>query len=228
MMKTRSTYLYSGPSIRDIRTRIVTVKFQIEDFDLTDHGRDKLLRLLDNRFDPETNTVTLTVDRCPLYAQNLDYAHYLMTVLRAEAEKVDPWEHEKSRQDHSEFVFEGSSSEAAVQKLQSRLQEVKEQGEDVKELDAKSIENYRFSLNTLLNDREDDASLFEYSKSVLGMLGIDGIKHDSTSTFNPTLSPHFDASLPPMDIRHLYLWHYQEKKKVVWIDHSRKKVKEWW
>ena len=60
------------------------------------------------------------------------------------------------------------------------------------------------------------------------MLGIDNPTHDTSSTLNPTLAADFDAVLPEIDIKHLYTWHYQEKKRVVWIDHSWPKVQEWW
>ena len=45
------------------------------------HARDKLLRLVGDRYNPETDVLTIVTDRCPLRQQNHDYAHYLLTAL---------------------------------------------------------------------------------------------------------------------------------------------------
>ncbi|KAF2355367.1 Ribosomal protein S24/S35 mitochondrial conserved domain [Trinorchestia longiramus] len=86
MTVTKSSYLYSGPSIRDDRARVVTLKIRLEDLQLNDHSYDKLLRLVGDRYDRETHTISIIGDRCPLYSQNLDYCHYLLTVMLAEAQ----------------------------------------------------------------------------------------------------------------------------------------------
>lgn len=39
------------------------------------------MRLLEQRYDVETDEVTITADRCPLRQQNYDYAMYLLTAL---------------------------------------------------------------------------------------------------------------------------------------------------
>ena len=52
---------------------------------LDDHAKDKLLRLLKERYDAKTNTITLVAERCPMKAQNKDYATYLLNVLVSES-----------------------------------------------------------------------------------------------------------------------------------------------
>ncbi|XP_076044522.1 mitochondrial ribosomal protein S35 isoform X2 [Oratosquilla oratoria] len=106
-----STYLHSSPTIRDPRARIVTFKVKLSSLDLNDHGVDKLLRLVGDRYDPETDMLTLVTDRCPLSRQNYDYSRYLLSVLYSEAKKIEPWEHEKSLEDQEKYTWEGSPSE---------------------------------------------------------------------------------------------------------------------
>jgi len=45
------------------------------------HAKDKLLRLVGERYNPENDVLTIMTDRCPLRQQNLDYALYLLTAL---------------------------------------------------------------------------------------------------------------------------------------------------
>lgn len=53
--------------------------------ELDEHARDKFLRLVGERYDPDTDVVTITTDSCPLKKQNYDYAHYLLAALYHEA-----------------------------------------------------------------------------------------------------------------------------------------------
>lgn len=48
---------------------------------LNAHAKDKLLRLVGERYNPENDVLTIMTDRCPLRQQNLDYALYLLTAL---------------------------------------------------------------------------------------------------------------------------------------------------
>ena len=53
--------------------------------DLDHHGKDKLLRLVGDRYSKDKDILTITADRCPLSMQNLDYCNYLLTVLYNES-----------------------------------------------------------------------------------------------------------------------------------------------
>jgi len=48
---------------------------------LNAHAKDKLLRLVGDRYNPENDVLTIMTDRCPIRQQNLDYALYLLTAL---------------------------------------------------------------------------------------------------------------------------------------------------
>lgn len=74
-----SDYVHGLPTIRNHLSRIVTVKFKLSLLDFNERERDKFLRLVDERYDPETDEVTITTDRCPIKRQNYDYAIYLLT-----------------------------------------------------------------------------------------------------------------------------------------------------
>lgn len=82
---TFSSYCHSSPSIRDPMARIVTVKFKLDYLKLNKHAQDKFLRLIGERYDPETDFITIVTDRCPTVKQNYDYAMYLITALYHES-----------------------------------------------------------------------------------------------------------------------------------------------
>lgn len=63
----------------------VTFQVSLKSLDLDEHGKDKMLRLVGERYDPATDVLTLVADRCPLSQQNLDYLHYVLTVLYNES-----------------------------------------------------------------------------------------------------------------------------------------------
>ena len=80
-----SDYCYAGPTIRDPLARIVSFRVQLSSLVLDTHAKDKLLRLLGDRYNPETDTITITTDRCPTRKQNWEYAEYLLTAVYNEA-----------------------------------------------------------------------------------------------------------------------------------------------
>lgn len=52
---------------------------------LNSHAKDKLLRLVKERYDPVNDILTIVSERCPLRKQNIDYAIYLLNVLVSES-----------------------------------------------------------------------------------------------------------------------------------------------
>lgn len=82
---TTSDYCHSSPTIRDPLARIVTVRFALSSLKLGSKAKDKFLRLVGDRYDSETDMVTIVTDRCPLRKQNYDYALYLATALYHES-----------------------------------------------------------------------------------------------------------------------------------------------
>lgn len=73
-------YCHASPTIRDPRARVATIRFKLSRLELDEHARDKMIRLLDKRYDPKSDIVTIETDGCPLKKQNVEYALYQLTV----------------------------------------------------------------------------------------------------------------------------------------------------
>lgn len=206
-VETKHTYLYSSNSIRDDRARQTCLRVHLDDLELDPHAHHKLLRLVKGAYDRHTHTLSLSSDRCPYHRQNTDYSRYLLTVLRAEAQKVEPWEHEMSREDFHEYIYEGSPGETAVASLRGRQREA---GQDGAAEEAE--EGYRLATETLLNEGESDAALHSYGSSVLRLYGAAAEAAEEQDYSEESYQ------LPEANIRQLYSWRYQEGKKIVWIE----------
>lgn len=74
-----SDYVHGSPSIRNPFSRIVTIKLKLKELNLDQHAQDKFLRLVGERYNSDTDELTIVTDRCPLRKQNYDYAIYLLT-----------------------------------------------------------------------------------------------------------------------------------------------------
>uniref|UniRef100_A0A0P4WT49 Small ribosomal subunit protein mS35 mitochondrial conserved domain-containing protein n=1 Tax=Scylla olivacea TaxID=85551 RepID=A0A0P4WT49_SCYOL len=169
----KSSYLHSSPTIRDPKARIVTLKVHLRSLDLDYHGRDKLLRLVGERYDADTDYLTLVADRCPLSQQNYDYCQYLLTVLYNESMKTEPWEHEKELVDLEKYVWEGSPSQAAAQNV------VTARGiSDAEEL----LKEYGQVVTDLHNEGEDEATVLRYQESVMKLLGLTDPQDTATAS----------------------------------------------
>ncbi|XP_051740429.1 28S ribosomal protein S35, mitochondrial isoform X2 [Ctenopharyngodon idella] len=80
-------FVSAGLSLRNPDARIVTLKVKLSSLNLDDHARKKMIKLSDERYCKDTDTLTITTDSCPLRQQNYDYAMYLLTVLYHESWK---------------------------------------------------------------------------------------------------------------------------------------------
>lgn len=80
-----SNYCQSSPTIRNPLSRIVTLKIKVSSLNFNERAKDKLLRLVGDRYDEATDILTIVTDRCPLRKQNYDYAMYLLTALYHES-----------------------------------------------------------------------------------------------------------------------------------------------
>ncbi|XP_076037787.1 small ribosomal subunit protein mS35-like [Oratosquilla oratoria] len=144
------------------------MKVKLSSLDLNDHGVDKLLRLVGDRYDPETDMLTLVTDRCPLSRQNYDYSRYLLSVLYSEAKKIEPWEHEKSLEDQEKYTWEGSPSE---QNLNTIIEASKES------VPPQYINEYSDVVTAIHNEGEDDTTLKKYEEAVLKILCLPSNVH---------------------------------------------------
>ncbi|XP_034254422.1 28S ribosomal protein S35, mitochondrial [Thrips palmi] len=107
-------YLHSAPTIRDPLARIVTIKLKLKNIPLDEHARDKFMRLVRDRYDDKTDTLTIVTDRCPLRKQNYDYAQYLLTACFFESWTVEDWESEKTEADMEKYIWENNISAKAL------------------------------------------------------------------------------------------------------------------
>ncbi|KAK3098464.1 hypothetical protein FSP39_019721 [Pinctada imbricata] len=174
-----SDYLFSGPSIRDERARICTVKFDLDDLELDYHARDKFLRLVGDRYDKETNTVTFVTDRCPLRKQNYDYAIYLMTAVYFESWTTEPWESEKEESDWETYHWDLSSSRKSVVSIVQQMKQVSSgpEGdttpmEEEELLQTPEIQEYKRCVTVLHNQGENADTLTDYKNAVLQLYKV--------------------------------------------------------
>ncbi|KAL3252409.1 hypothetical protein MRX96_017721 [Rhipicephalus microplus] len=168
-----SDYCHAGPSIRDPRSRIVTLRVKLSDLELDYHARDKLLRLVRDRYDPATDVLTIVTDRCPLKKQNYDYAHYLLTAVYHESWKTEPWEADKAESDmDSHWPVRKKSPTPHIQHLPRDCTD-----DDVKGV--AQVKDYAEAVCGIHNEGESLQSWDKYKRSVCSLLGL---KHSELSS----------------------------------------------
>ncbi|CAG9857480.1 unnamed protein product [Phyllotreta striolata] len=158
---TSSDYCFSSPSIRNPLARIVTLRFKLGSLGLNQRAKDKFLRLVGDRYDEESDSVTIVTDRCPLKKQNYDYALYLLTALYHESYNVEEWENLKTEADMEYYDWLKNKSKATIEKLFG-----KPHGE---------IENadvYADSVDKLMNEGENTYTLDKYGEAVRKLLNL--------------------------------------------------------
>lgn len=179
-----SDYVHGLPTIRNPLARIVTIKFKLSLLNFNERERDKFLRLVDERYDPQTDEVTITTDRCPIKRQNYDYAIYLLTgefyhfvvlifiyistlithtALYHESKNIEDWEGLKVEADMEKYIWENNKSKKSATEIlnwnntSSEIVPPKEYGE---------------SVEALMNEGENDYNLNSYKERVTQMLGV--------------------------------------------------------
>lgn len=182
-----SDYCHSSPSIRDARSRIVTLRVKLSDLELDYHARDKLLRLVGDRYDPATDVLTIVTDRCPLKKQNYEYGHFLLTAIFHESWKTEPWEADKTESDMECFLWEKSRSEANAVKFVRRMQlslagrddtilpHVQSLSSECTDDDVKAIaevKDYGLAVCEIHNGGESEQAWEKYKHSVCSLLGL--------------------------------------------------------
>ncbi|XP_005364669.1 28S ribosomal protein S35, mitochondrial isoform X1 [Microtus ochrogaster] len=167
-------YVSSGPSVRNPKSRVVTLRVKLSSLNLDNHAKKKLIKLVGERYCKNTDVLTITTDRCPLKRQNYDYALYLLTVLYHESWKTEEWEKNKTEEDMEEYVWENSSSEnnALRTLLQMRAAESGVAPSRDELLGTREVEDYRKSVVQLKNEGENEANLTQYKESVKRLLNL--------------------------------------------------------
>ncbi|XP_048222760.1 28S ribosomal protein S35, mitochondrial isoform X2 [Perognathus longimembris pacificus] len=167
-------YVSSGPSIRNPKARVVTLRVKLSSLNIDDHAKKKLIKLVGNRYCKTTDILTIKTDRCPLKRQNYDYAMYLLTVLYHESWKTEEWEKSKTEADIDEYVWNNSSSEKNVLETLRQIRAAEKDGEATREelLGAKEVKEYQKCVVSLKNDGENEATLSQYKESVKKLLNL--------------------------------------------------------
>ncbi|XP_021193655.3 small ribosomal subunit protein mS35 [Helicoverpa armigera] len=172
-----SDYCHASPSIRNPLARIVTLRIKLSSLNLDKHSKDKFIRLVGDRYDKETDLVTITADRCPARAQNLDYVNYLLTACYHEAWNVEEWEKDKTEDDMEYYNWDNNASKKSLVNwhLRTKNEFRTLTDEEYKSFDISVIEGgeeYKNAVSSLMNDGESDATLKKYGEAVRKVLGL--------------------------------------------------------
>ncbi|KAJ8704877.1 hypothetical protein PYW08_012197 [Mythimna loreyi] len=172
-----SDYCHASPTIRNPLARIVTLRVKLSTLNLDKHSKDKFIRLVGDRYDSKTDLVTITADRCPMRAQNLDYVNYLLTACYHEAWNVEEWEKDKTEDDMEYYDWNNNASKKALVNwhLQVKNENQTLTDEEYKSFDTSEIpyaEEYKNAVSSLINDGESDATVKNYGEVVRKLFGL--------------------------------------------------------
>ncbi|XP_034541363.1 28S ribosomal protein S35, mitochondrial [Notolabrus celidotus] len=175
-VKLESTdYVSAGPSVRNPSARVIHLTVKLSSLNLDDHARKKMLKLVGDRYDKDTDILTIKADSCPLRQQNQDYAMYLLTVLYHESWKTEFWEAEKTVADMEEYSWDDSPSQKNLLDVLARMEvAVEGEGEEVREqlLGRKEVQEYKDSVTRLKNEGGSESSMLEYKEAVKKVLNL--------------------------------------------------------
>ncbi|CAL8074097.1 unnamed protein product [Orchesella dallaii] len=156
-------YCHSSPSIRDPKGRIVTLRVKLSHLNLDEHAKDKFLRLVGERYDQNTDELTLVTDCCPLKKQNYDYAMYLLTAVYHESWNKESWEDDKSELDAAKYEWDGSRSQKVLEQLLEPT---------ALESNKNLIEQYKNTVTSIHDEGENTKLLSEYGNTVRQLLNL--------------------------------------------------------
>lgn len=172
-----SDYCHASPSIRNPLARIVTLRIKLSTLNLDKHSRDKFIRLVGDRYDKDTDLVTITADRCPVRKQNLDYVHYLLTACYHESWNFEEWEKEKTEEDMEYYDWDNNASKRSLVDwyLHSNNETKSLSHEEYKQFDISTIpngESYKNAVSSYYNDGESEVTVKNYANVVRKLLGL--------------------------------------------------------
>ncbi|KAL8194494.1 UNVERIFIED_CONTAM: 28S ribosomal protein S35, mitochondrial [Gekko kuhli] len=170
-------YVSAGPSVRNPKARVVTLRVKLSSLNLDDHAKKKFIKLVGEKYCKGTDTLTITTDRCPLRRQNYDHGVYLLTVLFHESWKTEPWEKEKTEADMEEYIWENSASEKSALDTLVRIRAAETTEETSREalLTSEIVQDYKKSMLALKNEGETEENLSEYKESVKRLLNLNAL-----------------------------------------------------
>lgn len=158
-----SDYCHGLPTIRNPLSRIVTIKLKLSTLSLDKHAKDKFLRLVGDRYDPDTDILTLVTDRCPLRKQNYEYAQYLLAAIFHEAHITEPWEALKTEADMEEYIWSRNRSKEVSEIILNwpNIERTKQ-----------VPQSYGKSVEQLINEGENEVNVTTYKVEVLKLLEL--------------------------------------------------------
>lgn len=159
-----SDYVHGLPTIKNPLSRIVTIKIKLDKLKLDNHARDKFIRLVGERYNTDTDELTIVTDRCPLKKQNYDYGMYLLTALYHESNILEDWESTKSEADMEFYDWNRNKSKITSTEILNWRSKTKEK--------IKPPQEYVKSVEVLMNEGENEYNLSKYKEQVKSMLGL--------------------------------------------------------
>lgn len=116
-----------------------------------------------DKYDAETDVLTIVTDRCPLRQQNLDYAQYLLTATFHESWVTEPWEATKTEADMEEYIWSRNKSKQAAEAILSWAGAGSA---------AAVPTEYSAGVESLINDGENAYNIAKYKDGVLNLLNL--------------------------------------------------------
>ncbi|KAB0352373.1 hypothetical protein FD754_017230 [Muntiacus muntjak] len=152
-------YVSSGPSIRNPKARVVTLRVKLSSLNLDDHAKKKLIKLVGDRYCQSTDVLTIKTDRdrCFFFFQ-----------------KTEEWEKKKTEADMEEYVWKDSTSEKNILETLLQIKAAEKNPELSKEelLSMKEVEDYKNSVVSLKNEGDNENTLSQYKESVKRLLHL--------------------------------------------------------
>ncbi|KAF5303964.1 hypothetical protein FQA39_LY01749 [Lamprigera yunnana] len=156
-----SDYCYSSPSIRDPLARIITLQIKLSVLPLDTHSRDKFRRIVGDRYDEDTDILTIVTDRCPLRQQNYDYAMYLLTAIFHESWRYETWEKSKSEADMECYNWDVSKSKKSIESIFGKSSS-----------EISNVDSYSRAVDSLMNNGENESTIAKYGEAVRQVLKL--------------------------------------------------------
>uniref|UniRef100_A0A915Q720 Ribosomal protein S24/S35 mitochondrial conserved domain-containing protein n=1 Tax=Setaria digitata TaxID=48799 RepID=A0A915Q720_9BILA len=154
-------YVHQSNSLRDMRSRVITVKLKISELHLDEHALDKLIRLAG--------------EKCFTRKQNYDYAMYLLIALYSESHKVEDWEvkkFENIRLVSRTTDFKGSKMENDLQNLLNNIEKRKGNDTNTKQNVDSRLKEFSKSWENYRNSKETFETVRIYAESIKKLLGV--------------------------------------------------------
>lgn len=119
-----SDYVTCGTSVRDPRSREVTVNVDLSVLKFDEHSVTKIKKLAGDKMDEKAMTLQLKSDRCPVRKQNFDFNVYTLTALYYESQEKEDWEDEMEESDWVKYQWDKTQSKKKILKLKQKIQQI--------------------------------------------------------------------------------------------------------